>query len=822
MKRPLLLVALSYVCGILFSRYISLSPYVLLASALCVTLLALSWAKARLVLLYAACLLTGWTNYALKTAIISPHDIRRIVGTEPLLATVRGTLLETPIEQHFELGKRESRTSSAQIELTAIRTNGGSWLPAEGVVAATVTHALSTNFFGGQTVEVFGVVNRPKIAAAEGLFDYRAYLAEKGIYYSLKSDREEDWKIISSPPAPPVMDRFRAWAQHALAIGLPVEDEPLRLEWALTLGWKQALTEDISEPFVRAATYHIFAVDGLRMAIISGIFLTILRVLRVPRVVCGLVLIPLIWSYTALTGWPASAVRANVMLTVVLAGWMLRRPSDTTNSLFAAALLILFWEPRQLFQAGFQLSFIVVFYIILIDSALRAKLRRLAAPDSFLPDQVRPQWRVTLRSILRYPAELAVSSFTAWIASVPLVAYYFHLATPVSTPANIVAVPLCVLVLICNLSSLLLAAWFPAAAGIFNNAGWGLMKLIHVSSQWFADWPIAYYYVSRPELATIVLYYVVLLALASGWLRPAKFRAWKLAAIALLLGAWTWHHWQDSKVTRLSILPANGGMTIFFDSPDSRNNLLIDCGDTNSVHFLTKPFLRAQGVNQLPRLALTHGDLRHVGGAELVLNLFGVSKLCLSPVRFRSPTYRKLSRDWSATADRLQIVSRANVLGAWTVLHPQPGDRFPQADDNAIVLDGTFNGCRVLLLSDLGRPGQEALMERTPNLRADILVTGLPVQNEAVADALLDAVQPRVLIVVDSEMPPNEQAGPKLHERLARRKIPVIYTRFTGATTIEWRDKTWELRTMNGIRMTGENLTLVPDLELEKIAARER
>src|SRR5271170_7983371 len=54
------------------------------------------------------------------------------------------------------------------------------------------------------------------------------------------------------------------------------------------------------------------------------------------------------------------------MILVVFGGWVLKRPSDLHNSLFAAAIIILVWEPRQLFQAGFQLSFFVVLCIILI------------------------------------------------------------------------------------------------------------------------------------------------------------------------------------------------------------------------------------------------------------------------------------------------------------------------------------------------------------------------------------------------------------------------------------------------------------------------
>ena len=138
------------------------------------------------------------------------------------------------------------------------------------------------------------------------------------------------------------------------------------------------------------------------------------------------------------------------------------------------------------------------------------------------------------------------------------------------------------------------------------------------------------------------------------------------------------------------------------------------------------------------------------------------------------------------------------------MVHPQPSDRFSQADDNALVLSGTVGGTRVLLLSDLGRPGQDALRERIPDLRTDILVTGLPVQNEAVCDAFLDAVQPRVIVVADSELPAAERASSRLHERLERRSIPVIYTRPAGAATIEWRGSQWELRTRSGSRIMSQ------------------
>jgi competence protein ComEC len=386
-----------------------------------------------------------------------------------------------------------------------------------------------------------------------------------------------------------------------------------------------------------------------------------------------------------------------------------------------------------------------------------------------------------------------------------LVAYYFHIITPVSTPANVLAVPLCALVLISNLASLLLAGWFPAAAELFNHAGWFLMECIRVSSHWFARWPGAYFYVSEPAPFTTGLYYAILLAILTGWLFQLKLRAWKIAALAVGVCIWSWACWQAHSITRLTVLPVNGGMAIHFDAPGTANDLLIDCGATNSVQSVTKPFLRAQGVNRLPALVLTHGDLRHVGGAELAANLFSVRKLCVSSVRFRSPVYRQILKDYSRTPEKLRTVSRDDQLGRWTVLHPDPSDRFSQADDNALVLSAVIGGQRILLLSDLGRPGQDALLERTPGLRADIVVTGQPVQLEAIGDALLDAIRPRLIIVADSEFPAVERARPKLQERLARRGVPVIYTRTAGAATIEWHSHDWEVRTMSGIRISSRN-----------------
>jgi hypothetical protein len=78
----------------------------------------------------------------------------------------------------------------------------------------------------------------------------------------------------------------------------------------------------------------------------------------------------------------------------------------------------------------------------------------------------------------------------------------------------------------------------------------------------------------------------------------------------------------------------------------------------------------------------------------------------------------------------------------------------------------------------------------------------LPAQNEALSEAFLDTVRPRVIIVADSEYPVWERASLKFSQRLAKRKIPVIYTRLAGAAVIEFRGEGWEVHTIGGARIS--------------------
>jgi len=800
MKQPLTIVALIYASGVLAGQFLRLPLPWLFGGSAGLVMLALAIPSRRELWLGLLLLLTGWTNLAWRTAIISPHDLRRLIGERAELVTLYGTLAETPSQRVFVREEKETWHTLAPVEVQAICL-GSNRQAAVGRVLASTPGLLATNLYAGQAVAVTGVLRPPREPVAEGLFDYRKYLAWQGIFYQLQTEGGADWSLLgpqTSPATPPLADGFQNWAKRILARGLPVEDEELRLLWAMTLGWKTALTGEVSQPFMQSGTMHIFAISGLHIALIAGILMQVLRLVQVPRGVCGLVVIPLIWFYTMATGWQSSAIRSTIMMTVVIAGWALARPGNLLNSLAASGLIILLWDPRQLFQASFQLSFFVVLSIALWMPPFQRWFQRALQPDPFLPDELRPRWKRWRDTVMRGLAASLATSLAAWLGSLPLIACYFHLVTPVSLLANLVIVPLSSLALMCNLGSLLCGDWLPGLTELFNHSAWLWMHWMVRLCDWFVTLPGAYFYVPAPPVWGFPAYYLLLAGALTGWLLAPGRRRWAALAMLVLCVAGLTHWLSERRVVRLAVLPLSGGHAVFVDQPARRNDLLVDCGDERAVEFVVKPFLRAQGVNRLANLVLTHGDIRHVGGAEVVRREFPVAQAQVSSARFRSETYRRVVAGLDRAPGILRRVGSGDELAGWRVLHPQAEDRFAQADDSSVVLSGTIHGIRLLLLGDLGQPAQRCLLDRYPDVQADIVVSGLPQQGEPLVEALLERLQPSLIILGTSGYPATARGTTQLRERLVRHRIPLVCTSEAGSVSLCLSPGGWEARTVRG------------------------
>src|SRR5438105_854043 len=325
----------------------------------------------------------------------------------------------------------------------------------------------------GDKLKLFGIAEPISPPRNPGEFDMRSYLARQDVRRSLFVRYPEDGVVLKKGTGNPILraaQKSRAWMQSAICRGLDDSPQIQNFLSGIALGLRHQTPEDIEEPFQQTGTLHLFAVAGLHVGIVARLLWVLAMVARLSRKWATALIIPLLLFYAAITGLHVSSIRAAVMSSILLGGFFFERKVFALNSLAAAAFFLLCWNTNEFFSTGFQLSFAVVGGIILLADPLSRWLQQFGSTDPFLPRRLVSGLRRTIGVGYEWICRGGSVSLAAWLGSLPLVLWYFHLITPSSLFANLVVVPIAFFILAIALLSLVGA---PIASGlslIFNNA----------------------------------------------------------------------------------------------------------------------------------------------------------------------------------------------------------------------------------------------------------------------------------------------------------------------------------------------------------------
>jgi competence protein ComEC len=224
----------------------------------------------------------------------------------------------------------------------------------------------------------------------------------------------------------------------------------------------------------------------------------------------------LMWGYALMVGAQPSITRAVVMLNIALVGRLIFRASIGANTLAASAIVLLAWQPRDVFSPAFQLSFLTVLMIVAVASPLYLRLKetgqwRPSVSTPYPPRAPKPvKWLAEFlfwnsrefreemkRSPIRYRLEKSraaawlnrprLQAPAAWVAVtlaattttqaglLPLMIHYFHRVSIVAPVANVVEAALISLLMIAGAAYLLInsiiGAWALKLAPAVNALG---------------------------------------------------------------------------------------------------------------------------------------------------------------------------------------------------------------------------------------------------------------------------------------------------------------------------------------------------------------
>jgi competence protein ComEC len=619
----------------------------------------------------------------------------------------------------------------------------------------------------GDELKLFG--NAEPIAPPRnpGEFDMRAYLARHDVRRILFVRYAEDGTLLRHGAGNPILraaQRSRTWMQNALCRGLENAPEVQTFLIGIALGLRHQAPEDIEEPFQQTGTLHLFAVAGLHVGIVAALLWMLATLARLSRKTAAAIIIPLLFFYAAVTGLHVSSLRAATMASILVGGLFFERKVSIANSLAAAAFFILCWNTNELFSTGFQLSFAVVGAIVLLADPFFKILHRRGATDPFLPQSLLRGPRRWVHSGYAWLCGGASVSLAAWIGSLPLILWYFHLVTPISLLANLAVVPIAFFVLAVALLSLLATPLLPWVAVIFNNANWTLATLVIGIVQVFARIPGGHFYVDPFE-------------------------------------------WTERFSAKVTMLDLGAGAAVHLRTNGS--DWLFDCGSERTYQRIVREYLHWAGVNRLTGLVLSHGDSQHIGGVTQLLQDFPRVRVIDNPAPDRSVIHRRLSRILAALKRRgLKSAELAagdsfllprNVIAH--VLFPPRDVLGATADDQALVIRLRFApDTFVLFMSDSGAETERALLSNGSDVHCDVLVKGQHYSGVSGSAPFLDAVQPRLIIATSTAFPERERVSDEWADQVRARGIKLFRQDETGAVELEFRGNDWTARAY----LTGE------------------
>lgn len=350
-------------------------------------------------------------------------------------------------------------------------------------------------------------------------FDYARYLLHKEVS-GTGFVGQGKWLLLTSRAKPSFRQMALTYREKILSLyrSLGFDKEEFAVLSALTVGYKEELSEDIRETYSVSGASHVLALSGLHIGFLYAMLLFCLKALperfKGTLLLRTLLIIAVLWGFAFFTGLSASVVRSVIMFSLFALSGLLPQKGVPMNTLSVAAVAMLLFHPAWLFDVGFQLSFCAVAAIMLMYPWL---YRQLAVSNRFL----------------RWGWGLLCVSLVAQIGTAPLVLIYFSRFSTYFLLTNVLVIPLVSLIMYAAVVMLLVTP-IPVVQGLVAQGIKLLIDLLNGSVRWVEHLPYSSVEGLWTDRWEVLLFYLSALLLMACISSCRIKRVWALGVCLLV------------------------------------------------------------------------------------------------------------------------------------------------------------------------------------------------------------------------------------------------------------------------------------------------
>jgi competence protein ComEC len=652
----------------------------------------------------------------------------------------------------------------------------------------------------GRRVAFPATIRRPTTYLDPGVGDAERQLAWRGVALvgSVKSERLVEVTGLGTPLAEALAS---ARAAIRLAVGSSVAPWSARsaaVVAAILIGDRAGLEADVERRLQEAGTYHVIAISGGNIAILAGLSLFLLRLVRVGPRSSALIVIVMLTAYALVVEGGSSVGRATLMAAIYFSALLCDHRTLPVNVAALAAAILFCADPLQVVDAGFALTF----------GATLGILVGMSKATELLPAS---PW-------LRAPAALLVASVCAEIALLPIGAFVFSRVTFAGLIVNFAAIPMMTLVQLAGMAAVALT-WVDSE--LARWAGWvahlAVEKLIG-SAALVDVFPWLTRRLAPPPVWVMATYYASLIGVVSAsFVVPTRRSALRRSAATCAIASGFWIVATPTLPTkpqrlRVTFLDVGQGDAAIVQFPD-RRTLSIDAGGLASTTFdiggrVIAPALWALGVRRLDYMSVTHGDVDHIGGAASVFRDFRPFEVWEGvPVPPHAPTraLRALADGAGTVWRTLQPADRVSFGEVDLVVHHPPHPEWERQrvrNDDSAVLEIRYGGVSFVFTGDIGKEVEPTIASSFA--RAPIRILKVPHHGSATSSSqpFLDALRPDVAVISAGRGNPFGHPVASVLERYRNIGAAIYRTDQDGAVSIETDGITVRVTAFTGRKLT--------------------